>query len=623
MNLPRTLGVCLASLCFSLGLGTGSVRAQDAGEFSGTISQATIDLLAKYLVVSDDEALIARDYSLTFTPRFGEEAVLFLQRPDTTDAERAAAIVAIGAAGITGEQSALEAFATTGPPIIRQAAVVALGELGGEKSSFLISLLDNPKTRKVAMVALLRGGSAKGREVVIEAFRDGGADPDLLGLVKFMDEPRDYVKVPPGARLMFQLRFEAARNFGLVDGQRWGVHVQQALMANPDFLDYVVFMAAADNSSIPVRDTILERLTTRGGLPAVSAAARCMPDELRSLILSELWTPKTPDEWAAVLKELERRGEVLADLPLLEVLAQQPHLTLSAQRVQASLGDVLAQEALRDALADPLPKARTEAARGLGGSGNKLWVDDLGRMSDDPAPAVVSASLVGLVRLGSGKAILELKKLLANPEQTAERTLAITELCIVSKDRNVTPFLEAALENSIGTERLLVEVTLRMGGDLSIGQGLRDVLGDELGLSGRTFLVQALAENSAPEDLALFEDLFPSEHFPEVNLQMAVALARGGAAEGVAILQKALWKGPADRSLLAAAALINRGGIKALTTELDSMPVGVSADALRRVGYAIGIFGGLDELARLRRHRSTADPALQGAYLGALASRTM
>ncbi|MDG2143920.1 MAG: hypothetical protein P8N31_10225, partial [Planctomycetota bacterium] len=157
----------------------------------------------------------------------------------------------------------------------------------------------------------------------------------------------------------------------------------------------------------------------------------------------------------------------------------------------------------------------------------------------------------------------------------------------------------------------------------SIGQGLREVLSDELGLGGRTFLVRALAENSAPEDLALFEDLFPSEYFPEVNLQMAVALARGGAPEGVAILQKALWLGPADRSLLAAAALINRGGIKALTAELESMPLGASGDALRRVGYAIGIFGGLDELARLRRRRSTADPALQGAYLGALASRTM
>ena len=623
MNFPRAIGVCLVSLSFSLVLGAGSVRAQDADDFSGVISQATVDVLAKYLVVSDDEALIARDYSLTFTPRFGEEAVLFLQRPDATDEERAAAIVAIGAGGIMGEQSTLEGFATTGSPIIRQAAVIALGELGGEKSSFLIGLLDDPKMRKVAMVALLRGGSAKGREVVIEAFRDGGADPDLLGLVKFMDEPRDYVKVPAGARLMFQLRFEAARSFGLVDGQRWGVHVQQALMANPNFLDYVVFMAAADNGSIPVRDTILERLTSQGGLPAVHAAARCMPAELRSLILSKLWAPKTPSEWSVVLKEIERRGEELADLPLLALLAEQPHLTLAAQRVQASLGDVLAQEALRDALADPAPSARAEAARGLGGSANTLWIEDLRRMADDPAPAVVAASLVGLVRLGSGDAVLELKELLANPEQTAERTLTTTELCIVSKDRNVTPFLQTAMANSIGTEKLLVEVTLRMGGDYSIGQGLREVLSDELGLGGRTFLVRALAENSAPEDLALFEDLFPSEYFPEVNLQMAVALARGGAPEGVAILQKALWLGPADRSLLAAAALINRGGIKALTAELESMPLGASGDALRRVGYAIGIFGGLDELARLRRRRSTADPALQGAYLGALASRTM
>jgi HEAT repeat protein len=313
----------------------------------------------------------------------------------------------------------------------------------------------------------------------------------------------------------------------------------------------------------------------------------------------------------------------LADLPLLELMEQQQLLTMGCQRLRAGLGDLEAQSKLRDALADSTSKVRAEAARGLGMSRNKEWVSDLERMGDDPAPEVVAAALIGRVQLGDGRAVSDLKEILANPEQTAQRTATVKALCSAASDNNVVSYIESAMLTSIGPEKLSVEVTLRMRGDLSIGQDLRNVLGDEVDLADRLFLVQALAENSAHEDLALFEDLFPSQRFPGVNLDLAIALARGGAPEGIDILRKALWSGPMDRSLLAASVLIQHGGLKSIVSELESTPLGVTADALRRVGYALGIFGGLDELDRLRRRRGTSDAALQGAYLGALAARTM
>ena len=618
MKILHSIGSCLVCLTVSLALATGTSRAQ-----GGAVDESTLRVLAEYIVVPNDEALIARDYRLAFPARIGEEAVAFLGNSSASEQDRAAALVAIGSSKILGEQAMLEGIVLQGTTQLKRAAVIALGELGGEKSSFLIGLLDDPELGDLALVALLRGGSEIGRAEVLKRFRDNGADSDLLDLVNFVDEPRDYVEVPDSVQAVFQLRFEAARLFGLVDGQRWSVIVQKALMADDRLLDFVVFLAAADVPSAPVKDALLNRLLEAGDLPAVMAAARCMPDEVRSLMLSELWLPDSDSEWRAVLEETELRGTTLLDIPLLTLIAEQPSLMTWALRLRAELGDESAQGLLRDGLSDADKAVRTNAARGLGGTANKAWIKELVRMSDDPAPSVVAASLIGRVRLGDGSAISDLKELLANPEQTMERSSAIIALCLTAKDNIVVPFLESALSNSIGPEKLTVEVALRMRGDLSIGEGLREILGDEIGLDGRTFLVKALARNSAREDLSLFEKLFPSERFITVNFDMAVALARGGAPEGIEILRKALWQGPKDRSVLAAAGLIRHGGLQAITAELESASIGTTAAALRRVGYAVGVFGGLDELEKLRRRRGAFDAALQGAYLGALASRTM
>ncbi len=618
MKSMRTLGQILLGIALACPLLAGASQAQ-----TPPVSEGTLKVLAEYLVVPNDEALIAREYKLGFPARFGEEAVSFLESESASDFDRAAAMVAIGSAGILGEQLMLEGSALEGAPLVRRAAVIALGELHSEKSSFLIGLLDDPELGDLAMVALLRSGSSSGREEVLRRFRDGGAKPELLALMKFIEEPRDYVEVPASVRVVFQMRFEAARLFGLVDGQRWRVLIQKALMADDQLLDFVVFLTAADVPSAPVRDALLSRLLDSGNLPEVRASARCMPQEVAALILSDLWLPDADAEWRAILEEIEKRGATVGDLALLERIGQEKSFSLWSSRLRAELGDEASQALLRDALSSPDNSVRATAARGLGGTRDMDWAEDLSRMSDDPAPNVVAASLVGRVRLGDGRATSELKALLANPEQTVMRTSVILSLCVTSTDHAVVPYLESALVNSIGAEKLIIEVALRLRGDLSIGEDLREILGDEVGLDGRTFLVEALAENSAQEDLSLFEELFPSERFPTVNLNIAVALGRGGSPEGVEILRKALWQGPMDRSVLAAAGLIRHGGIKSITAELESTPLGATAASLRRVGYAIGLFGGIDELDRLRRRRGTADAALQGAYLGALASRTM
>ena len=221
MKILHSIGSCLVCLTVSLALATGTSRAQ-----GGAVDESTLRVLAEYVVVPNDEALIARDYRLAFPARIGEEAVAFLGNSSASEQDRAAALVAIGSSKILGEQAMLEGIALQGTTQLKRAAVIALGELGGEKSSFLIGLLDDPELGDLALVALLRGGSEIGRAEVLKRFRDNGADSDLLDLVNFVDEPRDYVEVPDSVQAVFQLRFEAARLFGLVDGQRWSVIVQ-------------------------------------------------------------------------------------------------------------------------------------------------------------------------------------------------------------------------------------------------------------------------------------------------------------------------------------------------------------------------------------------------------------
>jgi hypothetical protein len=85
-----------------------------------------------------------------------------------------------------------------------------------------------------------------------------------------------------------------------------------------------------------------------------------------------------------------------------------------------------------------------------------------------------------------------------------------------------------------------------------------------------------------------------------------------------------LWRGSHDISLLAAAQLVEVYGMHFLLDEVAAAPRDADDADLRRVGFAIGTWGGIDAVEQLSRARrnNTGDPALQGAVLGALGART-
>jgi hypothetical protein len=140
-------------------------------------------------------------------------------------------------------------------------------------------------------------------------------------------------------------------------------------------------------------------------------------------------------------------------------------------------------------------------------------------------------------------------------------------------------------------------------------------------------LVAALRSGLSSEDTAVLRALFPREDTPEnlaLNIDLALALCELGDAAVNPLLGSALWRGNFEVSLLSGALLAQTSGMHALRDEASNPPASARSTDLRRVGFALGTWGGLPEveaLAQLLRYNSGA-PALQGVLLGFLSLRT-
>jgi hypothetical protein len=138
-------------------------------------------------------------------------------------------------------------------------------------------------------------------------------------------------------------------------------------------------------------------------------------------------------------------------------------------------------------------------------------------------------------------------------------------------------------------------------------------------------LVRALRGQSRPEDLVVLRRLFPSvSEDRALDRELVLALYDHSDPEMMPILRAGLWSSDKDMSLLAGGLMVQAVGVIALIQELRVPPASATSRDLRRVGFAIGEWGGvaaLEDLARELRW-SSGEPALQGALLGVLSTRT-
>ena len=578
------------------------------------------------LDASEWPAMLSRDARLSFTSGSARLAREDLERGLAAPLYRAFAFVGLASGGDITDRPTLEVGAAEGETIERQGAVLALGELRPSPIPLLRKLAadDDAGVAAAAVVALARTGEASARRDV-EAWADGSGPLATTAKAALAFSTGLAADSPGGAvELFLNLRWAAARRYGFVDGTRWQAHLEADLARNEAFLDRVIIGASVYLREAPRKDHLLE-ITVGGGTPdRLRGVALGMPKAFATLVASGLWKPENDDEWRAVLQEIKRRGVREEDIPLLTMAATESGVVRDAGLLLVSANVKEGFALIEDDLFAPEPELRLAVAEAMGGLADKTRVPDISRLRRDQDPGVRAAALIALVRHKDQPSIDILNGLIEGGPSPA-RSQAIQMLCRASLDKQLSGYIESVslLEGLEPDELLLVQVSLSRAGRMQPKEALREnLMNPAFGPGLLELIVRSLAETAVQEDLVILRELFPVEDAFELNVALATALVAHRDRGAHNLLRQATWRGPWNRSVLAAGLLVRHGGIKTLHDELASPPARVTESDLRRVGFALGEWGGLTEVDVLARRRRSGDPALQGAFLGALATRT-
>ncbi|MAF66680.1 MAG: hypothetical protein CMJ84_13600 [Planctomycetes bacterium] len=569
---------------------------------------------------------LRRDERASFTPRSAVAARAALERSGLGPVERGVALMALGSTGTTIERARLASWSAEGTPAERKAAILALGELGTGVQDRLSELCDDPDTELAACaaLALLRTGTLSARARVDELTRGGRSDlaQRARDLLLFEADPLAAGELP-APRLLLDLRWSAARAYGLVDGQAWSITLLGELLADERFLDAVVLSESARLQAPGVKDHLLAQLLEVGGQWAVRAAVAGLPVELALLVENDLWRPSRAD-WEWILDEIGTRSLASEAVDLLGIARASAGLNLRAIELLSRGGVYDDLEELSAQWEDLAPGERILVCRAIGNTHRPDVGARLADWGDDPQPAVAAAALLAQARLADSRAISRLRTELLDPQQTGW-ALRVRMACEMASDPVVGDLLSEALELCEGDWRLRVAASLGLAGRPGALIVLREALGGRLpdGELG-VLVVRALGSSGSEEDLEFLAEVFPLERRPLLNHHLARALVGGRYEEALGVVRTALWRGPFDRSVLAAAVLIDRVGIFRLREELAMPPARATSEDIRRVGFALGEWGGLAEIDELQRRlrARTFDPVMQGALLGALSART-
>ena len=584
-----------------------------------------------------------RDAELGFTPRSDDEALARLSDPAISALELRAALTTLGISGLRNEVARLESWALNGDRETRVAALLALGQIGWADIDFLTEQVgaEEPEIAEAAILALLLTGEQAALEFV-QRVRENLAHPfsteaDTLARWHSADAGRPETRA---GRAYYELRYDAARRFGLIRGQSWRVIVMQDLLEDEAFLDRVVFGSAGALRSPAVRDHFLEILYHTGPPPgpdksfqSLRAAVEVMPTEVAELVESGLWRPPGEEAWRILLAEIDRgRLEGLTHALLREAFFHVPALETYASTLLARAGLNEGLPRLELALDSNDPEERALVAAALGGTGSERYLERLSDLRRDASPLVRAKALVAQFRLGARDAEGELRARFepsivfipsTGERDPAEDLLVLGELCRLVGEPDVRQLLVDLYPYLEDPARLEVAVALTSTGRPEAREAVRSFLRAEVprGAEGARAL-RALAVDPSIEDIELLRSLFPVEGDAEVNAALAAILIERHDTSILKILTSAMWREPKNRSCLAAALIIEVGGVDALRRELQNAPAEATRRDRRRAGFALGEFAGMQQVEELALRLSSNDPILQGAFLGALAART-
>lgn len=579
-------------------------------------------------------ARIERDRRTGFLPRSATEGLLDIEHAPTPSDRRAVALLAVGASGENLHRARLAAWAEVGTLVERTAAVLALGELGAAGNDRLSStekdalarLVDDPDTTLAgcALLALLRADAVRGRALASSlanepGHRLAGAAADLLtfSLDAAGSRPSE------GSARLLELRWEAAKAYGTVDGQAWADTLVRGLSVDEDFLERLVLFSAAELPHPAVEDHLLELILDDPTPTRLRAAVRRMPNKLDAMVGSGLWQLPSEEAWTVVVDEAVS-ADVAALMPkIFQSALSRPLLAATAAGELVAI-DPRFRDPILASLRSEDREVRLRACEAAARGEVEEAIAVLSTLAEDPDPEVRITALVARHSLDDARATYAVQLILGDPQHQSHAAL-VDRLVRSYEWPHVLALIDQLRLRSEGAQRAVFVACMflrgRATGLSELREAFLDVDPDSFG--GRLVL-RALGHYSTGRDLEFLAEKFPLEGHVEANLEIALALARGEHYTVRPLFQEAIWRVPKNRSVLAAGVVHARVGVRILALLIERPPPGATTEDIRRVGFAVGQWAGLAGLADLiqRFGNRTDDPALQGALMGALLSRT-
>jgi len=572
-----------------------------------------------------------RDARVSFSAESARRARAVLEAPPPVTLERAVAALALGTSRSTLDLARLEALVSEGLEPEQRAALFALGELG----QVGVDALERQAARTdeslgdclavALLVAEQRGASDVGPRLERVANSSFPSAIWARAALSYRTGERPGA-LTPALLLHHELRWRAAQTFGFVDGERWSKVRLRELARVPEFTASVVLGASGTLFAPVLKAHLIQTLAGVETPGALELAARLLPRELGLALASGEWAPPDVATWRRLLDALEReRNERTAQAVCQHAFLQVPEVETQAGILLLRAGADLPWKWVADRLEKGTAAERASLVRAVGERGQRELASDLADLARSrPDLGLEGPALVALVRLGHEPAAegLETFLLQASGEPLvaavdalvrALHDVRLRKYALRLREREDLPS-EIALELAIG---------LAAQGERAARLRLRAELPAAPPGPTRLAAIEALARGADPADLDILAQLFPLESDLEANRALALALFAGKDPIVRPILQAALWGDDWTVSVLAGGLFVSLAGTNGLLDELDAPPFDAQETDLRRVGFALGEWGGQPALDELLRRRPESDPAVQGAVLGLLSARAL
>ncbi|MEZ5976651.1 MAG: hypothetical protein R3F34_00300 [Planctomycetota bacterium] len=569
---------------------------------------------------------VARDRLLSFDVPGGLDPAIVATARD--EKVRGLAAIALAGGGVPNAAARLTALARDASPALYPRVVIALASLPDPPIDTILELARrvDAATAEIVVALLALSDDPKVRTGIAPYAEPGKAlEPTITAARAFAADPEN---APPVTALLpyFDMRYEAAQRFGRVGGEPWRARRLRQLGNDERWLADVVLPLGASVERPWTRDHLFEALLDGRSEFVHDAAVEHLAAELVQLVSTSVWTPADEEGWHSLLDAVIDSPDTIAFSAILSRARLDDVPESVRRRAACALFAVgLAEQSdqtVRDLLASDDASEKLLALRAVADGPLVEGTEFFDEYLDDPDVRIRAVASVAVLFRAPGTAGDSVRASLV--KDAVFRSAVVDELL----RRSDVPSASAYLSVASGLGGLSIEQQLRIGAVLLRG-------GSVNALPGVTKLFDAGADGpGAGEALEAYARVDPvgGTRFAveallfgadrDLTIAAGRILVRDRHVLGQALLRRAIWMRDPAVCQLAAAFLVDTEGLSALETEAAFAPLDAVESDLRRVGVAIGEWGGYGAVERLASTRSLRDPVLQGACLGAFASRT-